>query len=53
MKKLMLVFVALSFLGATTAVSFAADAPPKKEKKAKKKGKKKTDDTTKKFNSGK
>jgi hypothetical protein len=42
MKKLMTAALALAFLSATVAVSFAQE-PPKKEDKTKKKGKKKTE----------
>ena len=42
MKKLMTAALALAFLSATVAVSFA-QTPPKKEDKTKKKGKKKTE----------
>jgi hypothetical protein len=47
MKKLLSVFVALCFLSATVAVSFAQDTT-KKEDTAKKKSKKKKTDTSKK-----
>jgi len=48
MKKLMTLMLALSFMTATVAVSFAQDAPKKDDttKKSKKKGGKKKDDTT-------
>jgi hypothetical protein len=47
MKKPMTLMLALSFMTATVAVSFAQDAPKKDEtaKKGKKKGGKKKDDT--------
>ena len=51
MKKLLTVFVALCFLSATAAVSFAQDTPKKddsKPKKGKKKGGKKKEETPKK-----
>jgi len=50
MKKLLTVFVALCFLSATAAVSFAQDTPKKEDskKKGKKKGGKKKEETPKK-----
>jgi hypothetical protein len=49
MKKLMTVALALAFLGATVAVSFAQDTPKKESKKSsKKKSSKKKEETPKK-----
>jgi hypothetical protein len=43
MKKLMTAALALAFLSATVAVSFAQEPPKKEDSKTKKKGKKKTE----------
>jgi len=52
MKRLMTLALALSFLGATTAVTFAQETKKEEKKGSKKKGGKKKEETPKKEGSG-